>query len=239
MLPDPMGILLVDKPKGPTSHDMVDLLRHRFHIKRVGHCGTLDPMATGLLVLVVGRATKLSEKLTGEDKEYEGTLRLGKATDSQDAEGQVTSEKPVPPLTEAAIRETFARFTGDIMQTPPMVSAKKVGGVPLYKLARKGKEIERKARLIHVYRLEVLKIQLPDVEFRLFCTKGTYVRTICHDIGETVGCGGHLAQLRRTASGEFRIDKAHTVSEIESWNQEALMKHLISPLDLKLSFGEV
>lgn len=233
-----MGILLVDKPQGPTSHDMVDLVRRRFQIKRVGHCGTLDPMATGLLVLLVGKATKLSEKLTGEDKEYEGMLRLGIATDSQDADGQIIAEKPVPPLTEDAVRAAFGRFAGDVMQMPPMVSAKKIGGVPLYKLARKGKEVERKERLIHIYRFDVLNIHLPDVDFRLLCTKGTYVRTICHDLGAALGCGGHLARLRRIASGEFRVDRAHPAAEIDRWTREQLASRLISPLDLKLSFGD-
>jgi len=237
MFSDPVGILLVDKPKGPTSHDIVDIVRRRFQIKRTGHCGTLDPMATGLLVLVLGKATKLSEKFMGEDKEYEGTLRLGIATDSQDADGAIISEKTVPALAETDLRDAFARFAGDLLQTPPMVSAKKIAGIPLYKLARKGKEVERKPRLVHVYQMEMLRVALPEVDFRMLCTKGTYVRTICHDIGEILGCGGHLSKLRRVASGRFRIENAHTLPAIENWNREELLKNLIAPMEVNLTFS--
>lgn len=234
MLNDPSGILLVDKPSGPTSHDIVDHVRRRFGLKRVGHCGTLDPMATGLLVLVIGKATKLSERLMGDDKEYEGTLRLGVSTDSQDAQGAVLSEKPVPPLTPAQIEEVFGAFRGDVLQTPPMVSAKKIAGVPLYKLARKGKEVERKPRLIHIFRLEILRSEPPEVDFRMLCTKGTYVRTLCHDIGEKIGCGGHLARLRRSGSGKFRIENARTLEAVEGWTRQQFEQNLIDPLTLNL-----
>lgn len=232
MLPDPIGILLVDKPKGPTSHDIVDRIRRHFRIRSVGHCGTLDPMATGLLVLLIGKATKLSERLMGEDKEYEATLTLGKSTDSQDAEGIILSEKPVPPISQDEIATAFASFKGDFLQMPPMVSAKKIAGVPLYKLARKGKEVERQPRLIHVYRLDILRVSLPEIDFHLLCTKGTYVRTICHDIGEKLGCGGHLSCLRRTASGQFRLENAYDLSTIENWTMSEFQKKLIHPLDL-------
>jgi len=208
------GILLVDKPPRLTSHDVVDAVRRKFGFKKVGHCGTLDPLATGLLILVLGRATKLSEKLLADNKDYEGTLRLGVSTDSQDADGKVTATKEVPALTDAQINEVFQRFTGDVYQTPPMVSAIKHEGKPLYKLARKGIEVERKQRLVHIFDLRVLRIALPDIEFRLRCTKGTYVRTLCADIGDALGCGGHLAQLRRTKSGNFSIANAHTLDEI-------------------------
>jgi tRNA pseudouridine55 synthase len=234
MLDDPTGILLVDKPSGPTSHDIVDRVRRRFGLKRVGHCGTLDPLATGLLVLVIGKATKLSERLMGDDKEYEGTLKLGVATDSQDADGAVLAEKPVPPLTAAQVEEAFAAFRGDILQVPPMVSAKKVAGVPLYKLARKGKEVERKSRLVHVFRLDILRSEPPEVDFRMLCTKGTYVRTLCHDLGAKLGCGGHLARLRRTASGKFRIENARKLDEIEGWTRQQFAQHLVDPLTLNL-----
>ncbi|MFZ4695938.1 MAG: tRNA pseudouridine(55) synthase TruB [Verrucomicrobiia bacterium] len=234
MLNDPSGILLVDKPSGPTSHDIVDRVRRRFDLKRVGHCGTLDPMATGLLVLVIGKATKLSERLMGDDKEYEGTLRLGVATHSQDAQGAVLAEKPVPALSPAQVEEIFAGFRGDILQIPPMVSAKKIAGVPLYKLARKGKEVERKPRLIHIFRLDILRTELPEVDFRMLCTKGTYVRTLCHDIGEKLGCGGHLSRLRRSGSGKFRIEKAHAMDAIESWTRQHFEQTLVDPLTLNL-----
>ncbi len=226
------GILLVDKPQGPTSHDIVDRVRRKFQIKSVGHCGTLDPMATGLLILVLGKATRLSERFMGEDKEYEGTLTLGITTDSQDAEGEVTAEQPVPALSHETIEEGFRGFQGDLLQTPPMHSAKKIAGVPLYKLARKGKEVERKARLIHIYRFEPTRIQLPNIDFRVVCTKGTYVRTLCHELGAKLGCGGHLSRLRRTASGQFRIDHAHTLEAIELWGYGTLLQHAINPLEL-------
>lgn len=231
---DPTGILLADKPSGPTSHDIVDRIRRRFRLKRVGHCGTLDPRATGLLVLVIGRATKLSERLMGDDKEYEGTLHLGVTTDSQDADGKVLAENPVPPLTAAQIEEVFATFRGDLLQTPPMVSAKKIAGVPLYKLARKGKEVERKPRMIHVFRLDILRAAPPEVDFRLLCTKGTYVRTLCHDLGEKFGCGGHLSRLRRTASGRFHVEKAFALETIDAWTHPQLVQNLVDPLSLNL-----
>jgi tRNA pseudouridine55 synthase len=234
MQPDPYGILLVDKPQGPTSHDIVDIIRRKFGIKSVGHCGTLDPMATGLLIIVVGKATKLSERLMGEDKEYEGTLTLGVTTDSQDAEGEKLLEKPVPSLTQDQVKEVFHQFEGDILQIPPMVSAKKIGGVPLYKLARQGKEVERKPRLIHIYRIDILRFALPEIDFRVKCTKGTYVRTICYDAGEKIGCGGHLSRLRRSASGQFRVEKAHSLSTIEGWGHVQLHQNLIDPLSIKI-----
>ncbi len=233
MQTDPTGILLVDKPKGPTSHDIVDVVRRHFGIRSTGHCGTLDPMATGLLVLLLGKATKLSERLMGEDKEYEGTLTLGVSTDSQDAEGVKLAEKPVPPLTDDEIRAAFESFKGDLLQTPPMVSAKKIAGIPLYKLARKGKVVERKPRLVHIYRLDILRIALPEVDFRLLCTKGTYVRTICHELGEKLGCGGHLSRLRRTASGKFRVENAHTLEAIQKWGRQDLERQMIHPLDAR------
>lgn len=234
MSSDPIGILLLDKPKGPTSHDMVDFIRKHFHLRSVGHCGTLDPMATGLLVMLVGKATKLSERLMGEDKEYEGTLTLGISTDSQDAEGEIQEQKPVPALKENEIRAVFDSFRGDLMQMPPMVSAKKIAGVPLYKLARKGKEVERKARLVHIYRLDIERIALPEVDFTLLCTKGTYVRSICHEIGIKLSCGGHLSRLRRTASGQFRVEKSATMEEMRKWTFKDLQARLIHPLDIKL-----
>ena len=145
------GALLIDKPAGPTSHDVVDEIRRQFRIKKVGHCGTLDPNATGLLIIVLGRGTKLSERLMSDDKVYEGTMKFGDATDSYDCDGEITETKPVPPLTLEQLNEATAPFIGDIMQMPPMVSAIKKNGVPLYKLARKGIEVEREARLIHIY----------------------------------------------------------------------------------------
>src|SRR5437899_367426 len=164
------GALLVDKSSGPTSHDVVDAIRRRFGIKKVGHCGTLDPNATGLLIIVLGRGTKLSEKLMSDDKVYEGTIKLGETTNSYDADGELTASLPVPPLTLEQLNEAAAPFIGDQMQTPPMVSAVKIKGVPLYKLARKGIEVEREPRLIHIYNFRFTSYQEPIGCFRLACT---------------------------------------------------------------------
>src|SRR5208282_1609709 len=173
------GVLLIDKPAGMTSHDVVDRVRRHFGFRKVGHCGTLDPAATGLLILVLERATKLQDRLMSADKTYEGTMLLGVATDSQDADGVVLAEKPVPALSADDIEGVFGKFRGDIQQIPPMVSAIKHKGQPLYKLARKGKTVEREPRLIHIYDLRLLALELPKVRFRVACTKGTYVRTLC------------------------------------------------------------
>ncbi len=210
------GILLVDKPQGPTSHDVVARLRKKLQMKRIGHAGTLDPMATGLLIMLIGKATKASQFLIGQDKVYEGTLELGKATDSQDADGEVIEENPVPDVSESQIRELMAGFLGDQYQTPPMFSAKKIDGVPLYKLARKGETIEREPRFIHVRRFDLVRMSLPDIEFKLASSKGTYVRTVAHDLGQKLGCGAYLKQLRRTESGELQIAQARTLEEIEA-----------------------
>ena len=202
------GALLVDKPVGPTSHDIVEGVRRHFGIKKVGHCGTLDPNATGLLILVLGRATKLSDRLMAEDKVYEGTIKLGESTDSHDAEGELTASLPVPPLTLEQLNEAASSYVGDHLQTPPMVSAIKKDGVPLYKLARKGIEVERKPRLVHIYTFRFAAYNEPIGEFRVACTKGTYVRTLAHDLGQKIGCGAHLATLRRLTSGKFDVANA-------------------------------
>src|ERR1051325_1572672 len=228
------GILLVDKPSKVTSHDVVDAVRRHFHFKKVGHCGTLDPLATGLLILLLEKATKLSEKLISDNKDYQGTLRLGIRTDSQDADGKILTTSEVPAFTSGQIEEAFAKFRGDIYQIPPMVSAMKHKGKPLYKLARQGIEIERKPRLIHIFDLRVLEVQLPDVRFRLRCTKGTYVRTLCADIGDALGCGGHLAQLRRTRSGNFSIENAHTLPTILATPRTDLAKWITPMWEVKV-----
>jgi tRNA pseudouridine55 synthase len=188
------GAILVDKPAGPTSHDVVDAIRRQFGIKKVGHCGTLDPNATGLLIIVLGRGTKLSEKLMGDDKVYEGTVKFGEATDSYDADGEITETRPVPPLTLDQLNEAAAKFIGDLMQMPPMVSAIKKQGVPLYKLARKGIEIVREPRLVHIYNFRFTDYDEPLGRFRIACTKGTYVRSIAHELGQK-------ARLRRAPGG--------------------------------------
>src|SRR5512136_2273826 len=167
------GAILIDKPAGPTSHDVVDAIRRHLCIKKVGHCGTLDPNATGLLIIVLGRGTKLSEKLMSDDKVYDGAMKFGETTNSYDADGELVASLPVPPLTLEQLNEAAAGFVGDQMQTPPMVSAVKKDGVPLYKLARKGLEVEREPRLIHIYDFRFTAYQEPIGHFRFACTKGT------------------------------------------------------------------
>jgi tRNA pseudouridine55 synthase len=213
----------------------VDAIRRKFGIKKVGHCGTLDPAATGLLIIVLGRGTKLSEKLMGDDKVYEGTIRLGEATDSYDADGEITASLPVPPLTLDQLNTEAAAFIGDQMQVPPMVSAIKKGGVPLYKLARKGQEVEREPRLIHIYNFRFTDYTEPIGTFKLACTKGTYVRSVAHDLGQKLGCGAHLARLRRTVSGKFDVADAKPLDEILNLSTATLEKHVI-PF-LKLAVG--
>jgi tRNA pseudouridine55 synthase len=212
----PDGVLLVDKAAGMTSHDVVALVRRQLQIKKVGHCGTLDPIATGLLILTLGRGTKIQDLLMSEDKEYVGTLSLGKTTDTQDRAGEVIQERPVPPLSEEMVRAAFEKFCGDFYQLPPMVSAIKQGGVPLYKLARQGKTVEREPRLVHVYRYLIDRIHLPEIDFTVLCSKGFYVRTYAHDIGEVLGSGAHLQELRRTRSGRFDLQRAVSVEEIKN-----------------------
>ena len=211
----PDGVLLVDKAPGMTSHDVVALVRRRLQIKKVGHCGTLDPIATGLLLLTLGRGTKIQDLLMSEDKEYAGTLSLGATTDTQDRAGKIVEERPVPELPEDLVRSAFEKFRGDFYQMPPMVSAIKQGGVPLYKLARQGKTVEREPRLVHVYSYAIQRIATPEVDFSVSCSKGFYVRTYAHDIGEALGCGAHLKNLRRTRSGRFVVDGAVTVDELQ------------------------
>jgi len=189
--PMPSGVLLIDKAPNMTSHDVVAIARKTLNMKKIGHCGTLDPMATGLLILVIGKGTKLSDLLMAEDKTYEGTLTLGKTTSSQDKEGDVLEEKDVPAFTEEEIDDAFNEYVGNFEQIPPMVSAIKKDGVPLYKLARKGKEVKRDPRPVKVSDYKVSRVDLPEVDFTVECTKGFYVRTYAHDIGQDLGCGAH------------------------------------------------
>jgi tRNA pseudouridine55 synthase len=226
------GALLIDKPVGPTSHDVVDAIRRRFQIKKVGHCGTLDPNATGLLVIVLGRGTKLSERLMSADKTYEGTLKFGESTSSYDAQGELIGSLPVPPLTLEQLNELAATFVGDLMQLPPMVSAVKKDGVPLYKLARKGVEVERKERLIHIYTFRFSAYQEPIASFRVACTKGTYVRTLAHDLGQKLGCGAHLHTLRRLVSGKFDVGDAIPLDRALDLTQVELEARVIPLLKL-------
>lgn len=228
------GAILIDKPAGPTSHDVVDAIRRKFGIKKVGHCGTLDPNATGLLIIVLGRGTKLSEKLMGDDKVYEGTIKFGVTTNSYDTDGEILETKPVPPLTLEQLNELAAQFIGDQMQMPPMVSAIKKDGVPLYKLARKGIEVEREPRLVHIYNFRFTNYTEPCGEFRLACTKGTYIRSVAHDLGQKIGCGAHLSTLRRSASGKFDVADTTPLDAVLKLTAAELEKRVIPFLKLSV-----
>ena len=226
------GILLIDKPAGPTSHDIVDIIRNSYRIKKVGHCGTLDPAATGLLIIVLGKATKLSEKLMSDDKVYVGSMKLGETTNTFDAEGQVESTKPVPDLSIQTLQKEANKFLGDQMQIPPMVSAIKINGTPLYKLARKGQTIDRKERFIHLYKFLISEYETPVAWFKVACTKGTYIRTLAHDFGQKIGCGGHLSGLRRTISGTFKVSNATSLEELTTLSALDLNRRIIPMLKL-------
>jgi tRNA pseudouridine55 synthase len=231
------GAILIDKPAGPTSHDVVDVIRRQFGIKKVGHCGTLDPNATGLLIIVLGRGTKLSEKLMSDDKVYEGSIKFGETTNSYDADGEIFETHPVPPLTVEHLNELAATFVGDLMQMPPMFSAIKKDGVPLYKLARKGIEVPREPRLIHIYSFRFTDYREPLGSLRVACTKGTYVRSLAHDLGQKIGCGAHLATLRRTASGKFDAASATPLDAVLNLTLAELEKKVIPFLKLAGSGG--
>jgi len=223
------GVLLVDKPTGMTSHDVVDRLRRMFQMRRIGHAGTLDPSATGLLIMLIGKATKISQFLISLDKTYEGVMRLGQSTDTQDADGEILEEKPVPAtLDEDSLKEAMSKFLGDQYQTPPMFSAKKVDGVPLYKMARKGKSIEREPRFIRINSFELTgSWNSPDAPFSMACSKGTYVRTVIHDLGQQLECGAHLASLRRTHVDDFDLADAHTLEAVAEMSHAQLKESLI------------
>ena len=222
------GVLLVDKDPDMTSHDVVSVARRTLGQKKIGHCGTLDPMATGLLILTLGRGTKIQDLLMAEDKEYVGTVRLGEETTTQDKEGEIVLSKDVPELDEHGILSVLKDFTGDFHQTPPMVSAIKKDGVPLYKLARQGKEVKREPRLVHVYDYELTSLNLPEFDFRVVCSKGFYVRTYAHEIGIKIGCGAHLSSLRRTKSGKFSADGAITFDELKNGTRESVAERALS-----------
>lgn len=221
------GVLLIDKPVGCTSHDVVDRVRRKLKMKKIGHAGTLDPNATGLLIILVGKATKVSQYLMSLDKEYSGAMKLGEITNTYDSEGEIMETRDVPTLTEEAVNEVFGEFLGDQYQTPPMFSAKKIDGVPLYKLARKGKEVEREPRFIRISRFDLISVELPIINFEVACSKGTYIRTLAHDIGEKLGCGAHLESLRRTVSGNFKIAQCTPLDKFEELTAVEIRRRLI------------
>lgn len=207
------GFLLIDKPFGVTSHDVVNQVRRRLGVRRVGHAGTLDPVCTGLLVVAVGPATRLLRFLSLEPKEYEGVMKLGEATSTQDAEGEVVSSSDPSSITLDALGDAAQRLVGELQQLPPMYSAVKVGGKKLYEYARAGKEVEREPRTVTVHRFEVHSLEMPLARFRVRCSGGTYVRTLVHDLGESAGVGAHVVELRRTAAGVFRVEDATSPEE--------------------------
>ena len=212
------GIVVIDKPNGITSHDVVDRIRKKFSMKRVGHAGTLDPLATGVLVLLLGKATKLFEKFVAFDKAYRATMILGTKTVSADTQGEVIEKKDWEYITKEKIEEVFEKFRGDIEQLPPMVSAVKVGGKKLYELARKGIKVERQPRSVRIDKLEIEEIDFPNVKFYMECSKGTYVRQLADDIGDVLGCGACISQIQRTKVGPFNIEEAVTIEDLNEDN---------------------
>lgn len=214
---DYAGVLNIDKPAGMTSHDVVNRVRRAASTRRVGHAGTLDPLATGVLLVCVGRATRLVEYLVGQPKVYEATIRLGQTTNTYDADGEVIAERPLT-FTPQDLENALTQFRGEIEQVPPMFSAIKQDGQPLYKLARQGKEVARKTRQVTIDELSVLEWNAPHLTVRVVCSSGTYIRSLAHDLGEVLDCGGHITILRRTAVGDFGVNTAVSLNDLTSDN---------------------
>jgi tRNA pseudouridine55 synthase len=208
------GILLVNKPSGITSHDVVDIARKRLNIRRIGHAGTLDPLAEGLLILLVGKSTKLFSQFVNFDKEYIGILKLGQTTHTGDSQGQTLEEKDCSDIDQERIKNAFSKFEGEIDQVPPMVSALRIKGRRLYRLAHKGIVVKREPRRIRIYSLQVQEINHPLVKFYIHCSKGTYVRKVAQDIGEELGCGAHMVMIKRISVGPYKLDRAINLEEI-------------------------
>lgn len=227
---DISGFLNIYKEAGFTSHDVVAKLRGILRTKHIGHTGTLDPMATGVLPIAIGRATKMIDLLKDHSKAYTATLRLGTKTDTYDISGNVVSTNDAN-ASDEEIRKVCASFVGDIEQLPPMYSAKKVNGKKLYELAREGKEVERKPQRIRIESINIREIQLPKVVFSVECSKGTYIRSLCSDIGEVLGCGGCMETLERTRAGSFSLQDAHTLSEVEEARNADRLGQLLIPAD--------
>lgn len=224
------GIIIVNKETGFTSHDVVAKLRGICGQKKIGHTGTLDPAATGVLPVCLGSGTKLCDMLTDRDKEYVAELLLGVETDTQDTTGSVLRESPVT-VTEEEVSRACLSFLGDYDQIPPMYSALKVDGKKLYELARAGKEVERKARRVRILELEILEMRLPVVKLRVVCSKGTYIRTLCSDIGQKLGCGGAMQSLQRTKAGRFRLEDALTLGELQQLKDSGELERVVQPVD--------
>ncbi|CAG0936300.1 tRNA pseudouridine synthase B [Thermoflexales bacterium] len=228
------GILILDKPAGLTSHDVVKHVRRATQIRQVGHAGTLDPMATGVLVVCLGQATRVSEYLLGHDKAYHATIRLGVETNTYDADGEVVSTHAVD-IDRAAVEQALAQFRGEIQQVPPMYSAIKREGQKLYELARQGIEIERAARAVIIHSIELRRYQAPEVTVDVQCSAGTYIRSIAHDLGAALGTGGHLTALTRTAAGPFTIDQALPLATFEAAAREGRWRTHLHPIDTALN----
>ena len=224
------GILVINKEKGFTSHDVVAKLRGILHMKKIGHTGTLDPDATGVLVVCLGKATRLVEFLTDKQKSYEAQVRLGVVTDTQDMTGQVQRISDVS-VSPEQIKEAAKAFLGDQMQIPPMYSAVKVGGKRLYELARQGQEIVREPRPVHFYEIEITDVSLPVFRMNITCSKGTYIRTLCHDLGQFLGCGAAMESLIRTKCGSSTLDESYTLSQVEAAAKEGRVEELILPVE--------
>jgi tRNA pseudouridine55 synthase len=227
---DPSGVLVIDKPAGLTSHDVVDRLRRRFGWKKVGHAGTLDPLATGILVILVGKATRAQQRFLNDDKAYRGIIAFGAETTTHDAQGEVVARHEGPlAVTPEALEAALAAFRGEVKQLPPMVSAVKHKGKPLYKYARRGEKVEREERTIRIHRLELLNLAGEEAEIAVECSKGTYVRTLAHDIGQKLGCGAYLKTLRRIRSGTFREEDARPLDEVLDLRPEEVF-YLLKPV---------
>lgn len=227
------GFLNVDKPIGITSHDVVGIVRRGIGLKKVGHAGTLDPLATGVLVICVGHATRLSDFVMSHTKVYEAEVFLGVETDTYDAEGQITAQNPTP-ISPAQVEALFPQFTGTIQQIPPMYSAIKQGGKKLYELARRGETVERPARQITIEHLEISHWDFPRFGLRVQCSAGTYIRSLAHDIGEALGVGAHLSALRRLVSGAFKVEDAHTIEQLQEAFAQSTWSQLLAPSDSAL-----
>jgi len=225
------GILNVYKEKDYTSHDVVAKLRKIIGQKKIGHTGTLDPDATGVLPVCLGRATKVCDLLTNKRKTYEATMILGVSTDTQDMSGTILEKKDTSFLTNETLRNTLLSFVGEYQQLPPMYSALKVKGKKLYELAREGKSINRTSRQVMIYELNITDISLPEVTFTVTCSKGTYIRTLCHDVGRQLLCGGALKELRRTKVSDFTLEDSHTLDEISDYVQEERLLDILYPVD--------
>jgi tRNA pseudouridine55 synthase len=223
------GVIVVDKPSGWTSHDAVGKLRRLANQRRIGHLGTLDPMATGVLPLVLGRATRLSQFYTASDKWYEAVVRFGYSTNTYDREGEPTSPATEPKLDRDELDRSLDRFRGRIMQTPPPVSAKKIGGVRAYKLARKNKPVDLKPVEVTVYSLRLVHCDAAEARIEAHCSAGTYLRSIAHDLGQILGCGAFLADLRRTRSGPFTLDLARSIVCLEEMVKEGRIEESLIP----------